>query len=118
VLGPRPCHRGDRQDIHARRKLLLLASPDDLHHNLQGLKARSRSTKGGSSQEVWIEDRAKDWQPIDNYGKEFAHPKWIQWGEQAKHTGHSGGDFFIIHEFLEAIRSGGPPPIDAYDAAA
>ena len=42
----------------------------------------------------------------------------MQWHEAAEKTGHSGGDFFVVHEFIDAIRAGRPSPIDAYDAAA
>jgi hypothetical protein len=43
--------------------------------------------------------------------------QWTRWREIAKTSGHGGGDFFVMHEFLEAIRCGGPSPVDACDAA-
>jgi hypothetical protein len=43
---------------------------------------------------------------------------WTQFQAQAAGTGHGGGDFFVVNEFLKTVRSGSPPPIDACDAAA
>ena len=89
-------------------------SGNNNYYTLQGLKGCYRSRTG----RIWIEGRSKGWDSLDKYTKEFQHEKWIRWGEQAKRTGHGGADFFMIHEFVEAIRAGGPSPIPACDAAA
>jgi len=36
--------------------------------------------------------------------------------ELAKNAGHGGGDFFVVREFLECIRTGKKPPFDVYFA--
>jgi hypothetical protein len=54
---------------------------------------------------------------VAKYAKEFEHPMWKQSRTQAAGTGHGGGDFFVLNEFLKTVESGGPPPVDAYDAA-
>ena len=38
--------------------------------------------------------------------------------EKAKDSGHGGADFFVVYDFLETVRNGGPAPVDVYDAAA
>ena len=48
----------------------------------------------------------------------YEHPLWKRAGERAIKTGHGGADYFVVAEFLEAIRAGRPSPIDACDAAA
>ncbi len=86
------------------------------YHALQGVNASYDSRIG---QKIWIEGRTKGhkWEPIANYKKEFEHPLWTRLRDKAKGSGHGGGDFFVMHEFLEAIGKGGPSPIDVYDSA-
>jgi hypothetical protein len=69
---------------------------------------------------IWLDGRTKGdvWEPVSKYAKEYEHPMWTQFQGQAAGTGHGGGDFFVVNEFLKTVRSGGPPPIDACDAAA
>ena len=31
-------------------------------------------------------------------------------------AGHGGGDYFVVRDFIEAVTSGAPPPIDVYTA--
>ena len=66
---------------------------------------------------VFIEGRspAHEWEDLEKYEKEYEHPYWAKGGEQAKATGHGGGDWFVISDFLQAVRSG-VTPIDIYDA--
>ncbi len=86
------------------------------YYSLQGTRA-SFESRGDS---IWIDGRSAGhaWEPSAKYANEFEHPMWTQWRQQAAGAGHGGGDFFVIHEFLETIRAGRPSPIDAYDAAA
>jgi predicted dehydrogenase len=84
-------------------------------HALQGTKG-SFDSRGGN--QIWLQGRTKEqkfesWEP---YAKEFEPAKWKQWRSQAAGSAHGGADFFVIHEFLEAVRSGGPSPVDVYDA--
>lgn len=84
---------------------------------LQGTKG---SFETRTQRQIWLEGRTegRKWQPLADYATEFEPPKWRQFREQAQVTGHGGADFFVIHEFLEAVRSGGPSPVDVYDAVA
>ena len=86
------------------------------YYSLQGLKAAYESRIDS----VWIEGRSKghQWDPRSAYAKEFEHPLWTASRTQAAGSGHGGCDYFVFGEFLKAIRSGGPSPVDAYDAAA
>lgn len=42
------------------------------------------------------------------------HPEFPRFNQQAAASGHGGGDFFMLHEFIRAIRTGKPPYLDVY----
>ena len=87
---------------------------DEPYFGLQGLKASYESR----TQQIWIDGRSKGyrWEALSTYAKEFEHPKWQALRER---SGGANGDApFVLQEFLEAIRTGGPAPVDVYDAAA
>ena len=88
--------------------------PTTVYYSLQGTTASYDSRIDG----IWIEGRSPSyqWQPLDTYREEFEDPLWKEHRAAAEKTGHAGGDFFVLHQFLEAIRRGGPSPIDVYDA--
>lgn len=84
-------------------------------HALQGTKG-SFDSRGGN--QIWLAGRTKEekFESLEGYSKQFEPPKWKALGERARGSGHGGADFFVIHDFLEAVRQGGPSPIDVYDA--
>ncbi len=90
--------------------------PTTTYYSLQGLRASYDSR----SQSIWLDGRSKGyrWEKLNAYMKEFEHPLWRDHGDAARGTGHGGADYFPIRAFLKAVRTGGPPPIDAADAAA
>ena len=92
--------------------------PSTTYFTLQGATASYKDD--GTQQQIWIEDKSKGyaWEPLAGYTREFEHPLWQQSGEKASQTGHGGADYFVVAQFVEAIRAGRPAPIDAYDAAA
>ena len=68
---------------------------------------------------IWVEGRSPEhtWKPAAPYVQEFDHQLWREFGETASSAGHGGCDWFMVPQFLEAVRAGGPAPIDAVDAA-
>jgi predicted dehydrogenase len=82
---------------------------------LQGTRGAYESAFG--LQKVYLEGRSPEhaWEPLEKYQREFEHPYWAERGEEARRAGHGGGDFFVISDFLAAIR-GGASPIDVVDA--
>jgi len=90
--------------------------PTTCYYSLQGLKASYDSRIAG----IWIEGRTQGnrWEPAEKHLAEFDDPLWTEGQEKAKGTGHGGADFFCVRAFLDAVCSGGPSPIDVYDAAA
>jgi predicted dehydrogenase len=92
--------------------------PSTTYYTLQGVTASYKDD--GTTQQVWVEGRSKAyaWEPLANLAADFEHPLWKRAQAQASKTGHGGADYFVLAEFLDAIRSGRPAPIDADDAAA
>jgi hypothetical protein len=56
------------------------------------------------------------WEPFDNYQKQYDHPLWKAFANDAEGAGHGGIDFFIMRAFIESIKRNLHPPIDVYDA--
>jgi predicted dehydrogenase len=83
---------------------------------VQGTGGTYQGTFG--EHKVYIEGRSSEhtWEPLEKYRKEYEHPYWAEGGAEALRTGHSGGDYFVLSDFLQAIRTG-ESPIDVYDAA-
>jgi hypothetical protein len=49
--------------------------------------------------------------------KQYDHPLWVKYGNEASGAGHGGMDFFVMHAFIEALKREAPMPIDVYDGA-
>lgn len=45
-------------------------------------------------------------------------PQWSAHGEKASQFGHGGADFWVIHHFAEAVRTGRSPVLDVYRSVA
>jgi len=52
--------------------------------------------------------------PTGEAEERIYHPKFPRLHDQAAKTGHGGGDFFVLHEFVKAIRTGRRPYLDVY----
>jgi len=60
-----------------------------------------------------------EWEPFDNYLERYDHPLWRVYEEEGIHAGgHGGMDYLVLSAFVDAVKRGGPPPIDVYDTAA
>jgi predicted dehydrogenase len=92
--------------------------PSTTYFTLQGTTASYQDN--GREQSIWLEGRSEkyEWEPFGQYSEEYDHALWKQHGQQAAQSGHGGADFFVAQQFVGAVLSGGPSPIDAADAAA
>lgn len=93
------------------------------HYVLQGTSGSYLSERWhGESPLVWIKDRSPEgepqWQSLWELADDFEHPRWKAEGETAQAAGHGGGDYFVVADFIQAVLTGEPPPIDVYDAVA
>jgi len=107
------------------------ARPHDMtHYGLQGTHGAYLTGRyEGEDPLVWLEGRSPgrseglagqqpaQWEPLWRYAEEFEHPLWRRWPDTARRTGHGGGDFFVVDEFVRAIQEQRPPAVDVYDAA-
>ncbi|HWL55008.1 MAG TPA: Gfo/Idh/MocA family oxidoreductase [Chthoniobacteraceae bacterium] len=95
-------------------------------YELQGTRASFCWPDGPGKPEplVWIEGKspadeygiATGWEPLLRYREAFEHPLWREFRAGAATAGHGGGDYFVLREFVGAIREGRPPLIDVVDA--
>ena len=58
-----------------------------------------------------------EWQKWQAYSDKYEHDYWKTRGEEAKKTGHGGGDYFVISDFVEMVQQNKEPNIDVYDSA-
>ena len=85
------------------------------------LNFRVQGTKGiwlKDNNSIYFEDKTPDhwWESDETYLKNYDHPLWKRFENEAEGSGHGGMDFFIVRAFIESIRKNQSPPIDVYDA--
>ena len=61
-------------------------------------------------------DGSAHWQPLWSLADRYEHPRWRAEGSAAEATGHGGGDYFVLVDFLAALLDGARPAVDVYDA--
>jgi predicted dehydrogenase len=102
--------------------------PYDLILKAQGTNAihYSDGERGGKNKKIFVHGRSPverrrhrfEWgADYDAYLEEFKHPLWKFYEEKARGTGHGGGDFMVLDQFVKAVRKQTEVPIDVYDAA-
>ncbi len=90
-------------------------------YQLQGTRGAFESAReGGRKNLVWLEefgesaDEAK-WRDLAELS-EYMPDRYKNATDSQKGAGHGGGDFFLVEDFVNAIRSGTTPDIDVYQA--
>lgn len=91
-------------------------------YSLQGTKGVYEAPRGlGDAHKVWLKgmdestEKAK-WRPLTDFYDAYMPERYKNATPEQKAAGHWGGDFFIIEDFVYAIRTGTRPPADLYDA--
>jgi predicted dehydrogenase len=71
------------------------------------------------TESVHVEGRSPghEWEPFEGYQEEYEHPRWEQYLEEGVEEGHGGIDHLALRDYVESVRTGERPPVDAYDAA-
>ncbi len=90
------------------------------YYALQGTcGAYEASRAEGEPGRIWLgENRAGEsraWRPLTDYMEQLPEA-WRNPPPEALAAGHGGGDYYEVRDFVEAIRSGAPPPVDIYAA--
>jgi predicted dehydrogenase len=91
------------------------------YYSLQGTKGCYEAPRGlGDQHKIWLKgmdestDKAR-WRPLSDFHS-YLPERYKNVTEEQKSAGHWGGDFFIVQDFVDAIRKGIKPAIDVYDA--
>ncbi len=92
----------------------ILPRPWDLIHRVQGTKGMAMGTVDG----IYLEGRSpsKQYEPASKYYDEYDHPNWKKHGEIARTSGHGGGDYLMVLDFIDAVRNKRDVTVDPYDA--
>lgn len=92
-----------------------------MHYLLQGTNGIYRS-KGYPEDKDLVSLIGEDnpannmkWEELMNY-KDYLPERYKNAGEDQLHSGHGGGDFFIVEDFINAIRTGEQPELNVYKA--
>ncbi|MBT7166348.1 MAG: Gfo/Idh/MocA family oxidoreductase [Victivallales bacterium] len=90
------------------------------NYQLQGTDGCYESARApGEKNRIWLRSRAKDagtWMDLDELAEEFTPASWKEHEALAKTTGHGGGDFFEILDFIAACRGERPSPTGIHEA--
>jgi predicted dehydrogenase len=84
---------------------------------------RVQGTEGiwtDDAQGIYLQQRSPkphEYEPVENYIREFDHPYWSKYESVANSSGHGGMDYFIIREFVDCVIHKKPLTMDIYDAA-
>ncbi len=89
-------------------------------YQLQGTDACYESGRApGEADRIWLRDRCPDastWMDLESLAGEFLPDSFRAHEERAAATGHGGGDYFEILDFVEAVRGSRPCPIGIDEA--
>ena len=82
-------------------------------HRIYGNLGEMENLRYGGSQMLKLHKEPWDKQPGEPADLIY-QPEFRQFHELAVRSGHGGGDFFMLHEFITGIRTGKPPYLDIY----
>jgi len=87
--------------------------PVDFIYRIQG----TNGIFSGTLNKIHLEDTSPShrWESIDTYMEKYDHPLWKKHGTIASQSGHGGGDYLCLMDFVNAVRNGTNTPIDVYD---
>src|SRR5436190_14868749 len=98
------------------------------YYSLQGTRGAFEGSRAlGEAPRIWLEESGidpadpasarsqREWRSLWEY-EEHLPEMWRNPTEEALRAGHGGGDYFLVRDFVTAIREGKAPPIDVYRA--
>ena len=90
-------------------------------YQLQGTRGAFESAREHEGKNlVWFDSLGEDvfesrWRDLADFD-EYLPERYRNATEAQKHAGHGGGDFFLVEDFVDAIRLNRKPDIDVYQA--
>ncbi|RKN60014.1 Gfo/Idh/MocA family protein [Paenibacillus ginsengarvi] len=89
------------------------------YYSLQGTQGSYEAPRGlGDQHKIWLTSMGEDsihWKPLSEY-HHLLPERYKQITEEQRKAGHWGGDFFIVQDFVDAIKGIKKSEIDVYDA--
>jgi len=89
-------------------------------YQLQGTDGCYESAQArGEADRVWVRSLCPDmntWLALHELEEQFLPEDWKARSEMALRTGHGGGDYHVLMDFLQAIRGEKPPAVDVHFA--
>lgn len=89
------------------------------NHQLQGTDGCYESPRApGERHRIWLRSKAPDantWMDLDELDA-YLPAQYRELEDVARASGHGGGDFYAVWEFVNAVVNGCPPPIGIHEA--
>ncbi|SDX66469.1 Gfo/Idh/MocA family protein [Paenibacillus sp. CF384] len=91
------------------------------YYTLQGTQGSFEAPRGlGDTHKIWLESMGDPedhaaWRPLSDYN-DYLPERYKNVTEEQKAAGHWGGDYFIVEDFVEAVKGNRKSAIDVYDA--
>lgn len=91
------------------------------YYTVQGTKGVVESSRfAGEDPRIWLKDQGESidsasWKSLNEFSS-FLPERYQQASKSQREAGHGGGDFFIVEDFVNAIRGLCDNPIDVYTA--
>jgi len=89
------------------------------YYSLQGTKGCYESARGfGDKPKIFLMDRHEEctWHDLEELAEESLPDIWLNQPEEAKRSGHSGGDYMEVLDFVDAMINGTDPDIGIDEA--
>lgn len=89
------------------------------YYTLQGTKGCYEAPRGfGDKHKINLLDRHEweTWNDLEELAEEFLPEKWLNPSKEALESGHWGGDYMEVMDFVEAIVNGTEPPIGMHES--
>lgn len=90
-------------------------------YQIQGTHGAFESAHGGDGRHiVWFDSLGEDvdnshWRDLSDFDK-YLPERYRNATDEQNRAGHGGGDFFLVEDFVNAVRNGTKPGIDIYQA--
>ena len=91
------------------------------YYQLQGTKGVYEAPRGfGDEHKIWLSDMDADtdhakWRGLTEFN-DYLPDRYKNATEEQNKAGHGGGDFFIVEDFVNAIKTNTQPDLDVYKA--
>jgi len=90
------------------------------NYQLQGTDGCYESSRGGpvDADSIWLRTLGSEieWHDLETVAERYLPDEWLSPPPEALASGHWGGDYFEVRDFIRAIRGQAPPPIGIHEA--